>query len=278
MKRLATAMLVASVALGVAPGSARQVKRLVAASVKIHSLTSVQDSALPNLAAQNADVLYQIPTACTTDTACVYGTLTSSQTVVLYGDSHIRMWMPALLPNLAKDRVVLVGQDGCTALAMSGACGTARADSLSVIAALHPSLTILADYTSAATVSGAQWKAGLESLLEQIGGKIVVIGDITQLNLSPQQCLSVDPSSVQKCAVSSPNLGHPGNEAAEVAATRALNVPYINPQNWLCTKKCSPVIGPFLAYWDKVHISIQYAAYLSKVMGVALKGALAGLS
>lgn len=75
--------------------------------------------------------------------------------------------------------------------------------------------------------------------------------------------------------MANPNLSHPGNEAAEVAATKALNVPYINPQKWLCAKRCSPVIGRFLAYWNNVHISTQYAGYLSKVMGTALKGAMA---
>jgi hypothetical protein len=52
-------------------------------------------------------------------------------------------------------------------------------------------------------------------------------------------------------------------------------VAYVNPQPWLCTsKKCSPVIGSYVAYWDSFHITVPYAAYLTGVLGTALTSTL----
>jgi hypothetical protein len=46
----------------------------------------------------------------------------------------------------------------------------------------------------------------------------------------------------------------------------------VDPEPWLCTTdKCVAVIGRYLAYWDSFHVSDTYAAYLSTVMGTALK-------
>jgi hypothetical protein len=71
--------------------------------------------------------------------------------------------------------------------------------------------------------------------------------------------------------VNNPNPKEKGLEAAELAAAKAAKSTYINPTSWLCTtKRCSPVIGNYIAYWGADHVSVTYSRYLSTVMGTAL--------
>jgi hypothetical protein len=57
----------------------------------------------------------------------------------------------------------------------------------------------------------------------------------------------------------------------ELLAAKAEGVTYINPQGWLCTKKCSPVIGNMVVYYDYLHTSATYAEYLSLVLEAKVK-------
>ena len=280
MRRLAA--LAAVVALGITPGSLPQVHRLVAASTSITKLTPAQGSALANLPSQSADKLYNLPGLCEPAT-CVLGDKHSHKFAVVYGDSHARMWLPAMLPYLTAQhyRVVVLGRNGCEAVnwGLSVKCLAVRTEALAQIAKLRPSVTIISNYTGIGIgfirhSTAAQWQAWLEALLLAIKGHKIVVGDITQLDDDPAACLATYPTNVQQCSVASPNANYPTLQGAEIAATKAMKVPYVETRPWLCAKRCSPVIGKFLAYWSSDHVSIQYAAYLSGIMGTALKRAL----
>ena len=84
-------------------------------------------------------------------------------------------------------------------------------------------------------------------------------------------CLAAYPTQVQRCSVQNPNPKARQHVAAERAAAAAEGVAYVNPQGWLCTKVCSPVIGRMAAYYDAGHVSSTYAAYLAGVFGKALR-------
>jgi SGNH domain-containing protein len=263
------------------PGTLQQVKTLVRASVKIQSLSSAVQAALPSAGTDNAGIVYDIPSNCEIATQCVYGDASASQSVVLYGDSHAEMWLPAILPLLTADKLklVFIGQRGCPVVLITTpdrftGCAAPRLIDLSVINAIKPLAVILANRTSYG-FTRAEWQAGMTATLSALApslAKIVVIGDIQVFNASVPVCLTANPSSVQKCAVSNPNTKLPGQQAAERAAARAAGASYINPIPWLCTTaRCSPVIGSDIAYWDAYHLSVTYAKYLARVMGVALQ-------
>ena len=284
MRRLAA--LAAVVALGITPGSLPQVHRLVAASTSITKLTPAQGSALANLPSQSADKLYNLPGLCEPAT-CVLGDKHSHKLAVVYGDSHARMWLPAMLPYLTAKhfRVVVLGQDGCPAVdwwrLSPTKCDPIRTAALAQIAKLKPAVTIISNYTGIGVDPAnirhptyAQWVAGLKILLGKIAGRKIVVGDITQLTDDPSACLATYPANVQTCSVANPNPAYPTLQGAERRATKAMKVPYIETRPWLCAKRCSPVIGQYLAYWSSNHVSVQYAAYLASVMGAALKAAL----
>ena len=278
MKKLLLGLITATTLLTVQPGTAIQVKSSVARAPKITRLTADQARAVPQLSNQTAERMYKLPSLCTPST-CVFGDKQGRKIVAVYGDSHVRMWLPAILPTLtaAHYRVIVVGRDGCwyVDLNLSPKCEVVRTNALAQIATLKPSLTILSNYTGIGVTnirhpSAAAWQTGLTAVLQAISGPKIVIGDITQMSYDPSLCLAAFPTDVQKCTAPNPNVKWPTLQSAEVAATKALGVPYIDPRPWLCTKVCSPVIGRFLVYWSSNHVTTQYAAYLSKVMGAAL--------
>ena len=146
-------------------------------------------------------------------------------------------------------------------------CAAEQAEALTQIAAIHPAATILSDDT-AFVVPLSLWQTQFAALLAAIAGPKSIIGDISRLRTDPTACLATHPTAVQQCSA---GLTPMGDASGEVGAAAAAHVLYVNPRPWLCAHVCSPVIGRFLAYWSNLHVSTQYASYLSGVVGAALK-------
>lgn len=268
------------------PGSPRQVAALVASSVNIERADATVLRAVANADNDTFAVEFHMPpgTICDRPTQCVYGDRTGTRTLVLYGDSHARQWLPALatIARERRDRLVLLGQNGCPVVTMDFAgttylpsCVTTQRTSLRVIAALHPATVIVADSTNDHEFTKAQWTAGLDRTLTSLLAlhlRVVVLQDPTVFTASPPVCVSQHPNAIQTaCAVDNPNPGDPILATAEQAAAAASHVPYIWTDQWFCTPtRCSPVVGNFLTHFDVSHITASYATYLTTVLGDAL--------
>jgi hypothetical protein len=307
VRRLALAVAVGAAALTAAraplptPGTAAQIAKAVAAS---HLVKKVPTSMVPSLADEASDtpgtyfpITYDGCNDLNLSTdKCVFGDTSSSKTIVLFGDSHAQMWLPALDPIATKlgYRLVLWFELGCPAASVRiwdsqskayyTACTTFRSAALSAIASLRPSVVVLADRTSLAMsapgvyFTDAQWKAGLEATIKAVDqhAKVVVIGDIPLLSDVPPQCLASNPTNVQHCAGKNPNTKSHAHLAAETQAAAATKAGYVNPIPWLCTATCSPIVGNLAVYSDSWHITDTYSEYLESVLDKALAHYLTG--
>lgn len=276
------------------PGTAEQVTALVAASASIETLPSNLVPSIAQAASDSPGAYYPVANrACDGVSKCVFGDTTSSSTIVLYGDSHAQMWLPALVPvaQSARDRLVLVWEPGCPAAtvdvwsapahSVNASCNRFRASMISRIKRLHPTLVLLSDRTSDIPGAGnkpttfEEWRTGLEKTITELkttSTRVAVVGDITVFSpLVLPECLAAFPTSVQTCSVNNPNGKTRQQFAAERAAAKAKRVQYIDPRSWLCTTVCSAVIGNMVAYFDTFHVSATYAEYLSGVWATALE-------
>jgi hypothetical protein len=296
------ALLVSSVAAARAslptPGSAAKISALVAASHTIDKLPKNLVPPLQDAAYDDAANYYPaIRQGCSTATQCVFGDPASSTTIVLFGDSHAAMWLPALvwIGTKLDLRIVLLWDAGCPAATVTvwdtatrsadTSCNEWRETSLGIVEKLDPSLVLLTDRTSEvrgahdSLISNKVWKGGMEqtiAALEGAGLKVAVIGDITGLPLKMPEWLAAYPTHIQTCSSPVPSHTYQNHFADEMDAAKAQGVPYINPQSWICTKKvCSPVVGDMVAYYDDMHLSATYAEYLSIVMEAAITPLLA---
>lgn len=267
--------------------SLAQVEALVAASVRVENLNEHMYHEMARVDLDRADLVEGIPIKCmSASSGCVFGDLRSGVDVVLFGDSHVRMWLPAIIPTADADhlRLVIVGEDGCPVVSPSvpghfGACGAVVAKAISVINALRPAAVIISDRTSYTGVTPAEWQRGMTTTMTDLrssGAKIAIVGDIQPLNAGTVSyvlpCLINHAHAVQACAVPNPNRAATNHISSEEKAAQRAHDTYINPTPWLCTRSsCSPIIGGNLVYWDSFHITTYYAVYLSGVMGNALR-------
>jgi hypothetical protein len=275
------------------PGTSAQISALISSSTSITSLPTDLDPPLYAVAGDDINNLefHTSGGGCSvTSAACTYGDVTSTKLVVLFGDSHAWMWLPAVNPVMVQlgYRLQLLWRPGCPASDFDFApssCVTWRTNILKVIQKEHPALVLVAERTThvfsigTTLVTANQWVAGLEKtirLLQSATTRVVVIGDTPAFANAalPAACLSVHPTNVQLCSTPLMNkdpswLAHSGAEKTAVIATRA---GYINPVQWLCdAKTCSPIVGNMVVYWDWSHLTATYSSYLSHVMGTRIK-------
>ncbi len=280
------------------PGTASKIATLVAASPAITTLSPTVASELASAANNNPAVDYpSTRNGCLVLSSCVFGDKKSKKKLVIMGDSHAQMWIPALnrIGDAEKLKVIVLFMALCPAASVDDvwladyhsdytACTTQRTTWITAIDKLHPVTVLLADHTanvytaaSGGTVpfTSAAWQAGMETTITDLHpskAKIAIIGDSVTFDRSPNLCLADSPTAVQSCAAANPNPDHPGQQAAEEAAAKAEGVLYVDPTKWMCTSTvCSPVVGNYIEYYDAYHFSCTYAAYLSGVLQTALK-------
>ncbi len=289
--------------LGPVPGTAAQVKSAVTASHKIKQLPALAATQLATFGANHGDNparIGQPGTNCLLVTSCVYGNSLSKKIVVLFGDSHMWMWMPAIVPAAQKAnfRLILLEKFGCPASTLptsfvyydstsspDSGCGAFHTYAYSAVATLKPTLVVITErtagiysgtypYTNQPAFSTKQWTAALTSTITSFQShatKVVVLEDVPFLTQDPISCLSVHSSDVQKCSIPYPNPTFPGQQVAQKTAATATGAGFIKSVQWLCTTSCSAVVGKYITYFDVGHVSTTYALYLATVMAVGLK-------
>jgi hypothetical protein len=275
-----------------APGSAARVAALVAASSKIQRLPNDITPNLVQAVNDDAGSYYRGTVhGCIGLTACVFGDARSKTTIVLFGDSHAYMWLPALAPMAVahKLRLILVWLPGCAAASVTmwntgtntvySSCNTFRSKSIAEIRQLAPRLVLVASRTTGVAgptnkpISNATWESGLEATIKSLATKttnVAVIGDIVQFSVLLPDCIAAEQDDVQRCSASDPTAKAPGHYGAEASAAASTHVHYVNPQPWLCTAVCSPVIGNMIAYYNDNHVTATYAAYLASDFSEAI--------
>jgi hypothetical protein len=268
------------------PGSSAQVAALVAAATSIRALPGELAPALADAPSNRAGNLYPVTrNGCAGTSKCVLGDTASPRTMVLYGDSHAQMWLPALVPiaRAAHVRLVTIWTSDCPVVSIAtstvGGCKKFRTDAIAAITRLKPALVVLGERTTAiagprgTVITGTAWRSGLAATIRAVASavtKVAVLGDVTQFNGPVPSCLASYPTDVQHCTVGNPNPRFSQKFAAEREAALATGAAYLNARSWLCTSKCAPVIGNMVAYSDFGHVTATYAEYLTTVVAAAI--------
>jgi peptidoglycan/LPS O-acetylase OafA/YrhL len=229
---------------------------------------------------------------------CTIGDPTGRNLMVLYGDSHALMWLPAFdaIAQSAHWRLMVFGADACPAepvtveiLAGLGGAGTADLPCdqwhrwvPGEINRARPQLVIVtqesnygnpaAPRTSPGLFTAGQWARGLARLLGSIhlaNADKVVLGNVPALAQPPPACLADHLSDVQACSTPAPESVPPLYQAERAAAQDA-GARYIDPQPWFCSSVCTPVIDHYLVYMDQFHITSTYALFTENALASAL--------
>ena len=218
---------------------------------------------------------------------CPRGTAgTPEQTVVVLGNSHGRMWVPAF-ERVARERdlrTYYLVKVGCPAALVTvgaeseyTACTDFREWALEQVAELQPDVVVVATNVSESLLEdGAPVtdratrdrlvRAGFDELFDRlapIAGRTVLLRDVPELDESPEVCLSTGRPDLGDCLLS-PTEDATRVADISVASARARDLAVIDPTPWLCwDSSCPAVIGSTIPYRDTGHLTTEYAAALA---------------
>lgn len=223
---------------------------------------------------------------------CVFGDVTSSFTVALFGDSHAAQWFNAL-DSIAKQRgwrLLALTKLGCTPIeqitynstvgATYPQCKPWRANVKKRLAAEHVAVVFISYSNRLQQVGVRQpfpdqvWLDGFSELIPElraIGTEPVLITDTPYPGRDVPICLSENVSSVGNCAFSRERGVRQSRLDTNIAAAVDNAAQVLDVTNWLCTDKACPVIvGNLLVYRDTNHITTKYAEWLAPLIDSAV--------
>ena len=208
---------------------------------------------------------------------CEYASVTSSKTMVLYGDSHAAQWFPALveIANRSGYKLISLTKSACPAVDTvrpdqggfkMSRCREWRKNSISRIQKLKPDILIMSSFQYFAQPPQISdrtkwWIEGQRKLLTEVKNTsphLIYITDTPHPVRDIPACLAN--YSISKCntTVRSENLSIPGFRV-------------IDPNSWLCSRSCPAVKDGVVAYRDASHISVDISIALIPRLTQALR-------
>ena len=208
---------------------------------------------------------------------CEYGDLTSTRTIVLYGDSHASHWLPALdlIGRENQLKIVSLTKSACPSAEVIkevdgqyqiAECQAFRDASIARIATIKP-LAVIATGSQAATEpnsnkDGLSWWLKGESILYQRIKSLtqypIYISDTPMRKVEVPDCLAAA-------------LGPICDGATKVNPRVAEGLIGINPTPWLCERTCPALIDGIVTYRDHSHLTIAMSKHLAPNLITALK-------
>nr|WP_221380444.1 SGNH hydrolase domain-containing protein [Actinoplanes polyasparticus] len=222
---------------------------------------------------------------------CVFGDRASATDVVLYGDSHAGMWVPAMsvIAERRDWRLQVFGKPACPALNITfwnqqeqrpfAECDRFRAFVAARIAAIRPELLIVTNESFSQKsgrgrlITPGEWQAGLTHTLrtlKEFARQVLVLGDTPVLDQSAPECLAAHRDNIAACSTTRTSATARTWNAADAAAARATGAAYVSVLPWLCTALCMPVIGNVTVYRNRFHLTGTYVRMLNGVLEEAL--------
>jgi peptidoglycan/LPS O-acetylase OafA/YrhL len=208
-----------------------------------------------------------------TSKICRVGRASSRRLIVLMGDSHALMWLPALLEMAWHDdwAVVPLLRLGCTPDKWisdrgSDTCREWYRWALGQAGQLHPQVTLIGGSVGEEQTSGTEIAAeGVIAAARALepAGTVVVIGDPEGLGQDPVDCLLSRHASMARCTTNWPASSLAAYDGVARDAKQA-GVRFLSTRGFLCfERQCPAVIGHTIAYMDDNHMTVAYSVQIA---------------
>jgi hypothetical protein len=241
----------------------------------------------------------------TTSPGCVDGDQNGIRTIVMWGDSHAWMWLPAL-DAIGRDthtQIVQFDKSSCPPQDMRiwldrlrrayTECDDFRRFVEGRIQALRPDMVVLTgaekgvrivdgDHGTPQGVEDA-WASGMATTIRALApytGQTVVIGDSAYPVQLPGDCLSAHANDIHSCDTprsgAIDEFGLPAgvfddHNRREQQVVEQNGARYVSVTPWFCTESvCPAVVAGLGVYRDAFHVSPNYAYWLSNALATAM--------
>jgi hypothetical protein len=234
---------------------------------------------------------YAWPPACsahdgqTSNELCHFGRTSSTKSIVLFGDSHAEMWMPAIVSMAEKDgwNIVPLSKSACTPQKWNDGHNWAECHAwyrwaVERARALRPEVMLITGCCGAFTGDDAETVKesflGLADSMKRYARNVVIIGDDTGVTQQPVDCLLRRHATMRTCtALWSDESFFLGQDLG--ALTKRRDLGFVDTSGWFCFhNRCPMVVGRTIVYADTGHITDQYARILAAPFRAAFRQAI----
>ena len=201
---------------------------------------------------------------------------------MVFGDSHARQWMPAVLWAASQDgwSVVPLVKLGCKPDQYDGRCNAYYHWALDQIRGLHPDVVLIAGQLMVNTPEEILGSVtGISMMVDAVkpfAKRVVVIGDPPAQGLNPIDCLLARDATLAKCTwtLTASQI----SVYTDVArAAHRLGVGFLDTIGWFCFEnQCPMVVGDTVTHWDTAHITRTYGLELRALFRDAFTSAVSG--
>jgi hypothetical protein len=239
---------------------------------------------------------WHLPAECWAQTAgtkhkiCPMGDTSAKRTIVLFGDSHVGMWMEPMLRTAEKRgwKLIPFVKTGCFPADVTmwrtdrkdpyTECDAYREWAYGEIAKIKPDRIVTTGWLAQAFTdpvtqkripvkdSGPVFTAGIESsikTLKSMTPQLYVLGGITNLPKEPEDCLASRTASMGSCALPVDDVTADRNQEWKRVVEEA-DAHWVDVLPWFCAKDTCPiVVRNMVVYSDTHHITKTYAATLA---------------
>ena len=270
----------------------------ISAAMKITKLPANLTPSLTNARTDKSEWLKET-NPCSIDFAdvrvpsCLGGDPNGTKLIILYGDSHASMWMPAIDAIAKKNgyRVELYAKLACPLIEAPvwsyqlnrpfSECIQWQQLVLPKIKSAKPDLLIVTDQWKPAVVNGEKSDFDTETLWEKefpkalatlnsYAKKLVVIGNNPSMTTDSINCVSKPGVTISICASVRTKADNNAINKIEQAAAISVKATFIDTVAWACDAyMCPAIIDNKLVYFDQWHFTATYVDWLTPSLAKA---------
>lgn len=206
---------------------------------------------------------------------CQFGDPQGRKKMVVFGDSHSTMWIPALGANAKAShwQFIPIVKEACGfkdfgAPPDRSSCGTWYQWAKNTIKTLHPDLIVVSVFVDPG------WENGLRRIVNELtvsGTRMLLMSDAPGVDVAPAVCLLTS-GATQKTCLWTQRTKYLEADATTKTIAQQAKIEFVNVSPWFCYKlSCPTIIDSTVAYADAGHISGTYARYLAPDLAPHLK-------
>jgi hypothetical protein len=229
-----------------------------------------------------------VPVAASSDTTskiCPIGHTASRRSIVVIGDSHAQMWMPAALrlANLDGWKLIPLLRPGCMPESWvdhdgMAACGAWYRWATREVRLLHPTVILIGGAVGGdrggTAAEAAHGIVSMARALRHAAPHVIVIGDPEGLDRNPIDCLLARHASMRSCTTTWPSGALWPYDTIQ-ARTKAAGIGFLDTRGWFCYEaECPAVIARTIVYKDAHHVTVAYSLRRAAMFRVAFREAL----